>query len=64
MIGYLKPAMAGPQERALFRAYQCSLCHALGREFGFAYRIFAQPDLVFFNIFADLGTICWTTTMT
>jgi hypothetical protein len=54
MIGYLKPALAGPREQALFRAYQCSLCHTLGAEYGFAYRIFARPDLVFFNIFADL----------
>lgn len=54
MIGYLTPHNATAEEHALYRSYQCGLCHVLGEEYGFHYRIFAGPDLVFFNIFADL----------
>ena len=54
MIGYLQPAAPGPAERLLHRSYQCGLCHTLGAEYGFHYRVFASADLVFFNVFADL----------
>ena len=54
MIGYLQPDRPGASERWLHRSYQCGLCHTLGAEYGFHYRIFAGVDLVFFNVFADL----------
>lgn len=56
MIGYMVPPEPSASDRALFRGYQCGLCHVLGAEYGFAYRLFAGVDLVFFNIFLDLHT--------
>lgn len=53
MKGYLSPLAPGPEERALFRSYQCGLCHAMESEFGFRYRLFAQPDVVFLNVLLD-----------
>ena len=54
MIGYMKPLGPSHAEQRLFRAYQCALCHTLGEEYGLAYRMFAGPDLVLFNVYADL----------
>lgn len=53
MIGYLQPVSKSPAITGLYRSYQCGLCHTLSAEYGFHYRIFAQPDLVFYNVFLD-----------
>ncbi|MBN2360482.1 MAG: hypothetical protein JXR83_13590 [Deltaproteobacteria bacterium] len=64
MIGYLRPARATPRQRCLVGGYHCALCHELGAAYGFNYRLFARPDLVFYNIFLDaaagqLAPLCW-----
>lgn len=53
MIGYLQPVSSSPAIQGIYRSYQCGLCHTLSAEYGFHYRIFAQPDLVFYNVFLD-----------
>jgi hypothetical protein len=54
MMGYLKPLTPDAGVRALYRSYQCGLCHTLGAEYGLVWRLAAGPDLVFYNIFLDL----------
>ena len=54
MIGYLEPAERSASDKRIHRSYQCSLCHELGANYGFAYRLFATNDLVFLNVFADM----------
>jgi len=51
--GYLKPLARGHHQRELTRTYMCGLCHLFGEHYGFIYRLFAQPDLVFLNVFLD-----------
>lgn len=53
MIGYLRPAAPTAPQRCVFSSYQCALCHELGRAYGPGYRLFARPDLVFFNVLLD-----------
>ena len=53
MIGYLKPLSSKAEHKHTFRAYQCGLCHHIGETYGFKYRIFAGPDMVFYNVFLD-----------
>jgi hypothetical protein len=53
VIGYLRPVFATPAIRDRYRSYQCGLCHTIGAEYGFRYRVFAGPDLVFYNVFLD-----------
>ncbi len=53
MQGYLKPLARGHHQRELTRTYMCGLCHLFGEHYGFIYRLFAQPDLVFLNVFLD-----------
>ena len=54
MMGYLMPQGGNAQDLALYRSYQCGLCATLQAEFGLVYRLFAKPDLVFYNIWLDL----------
>jgi Family of unknown function (DUF5685) len=54
MMGYLMPQGGNAQDLALYRSYQCGLCAVLQAEFGLVYRLFAKPDLVFYNIWLDL----------
>ncbi len=54
MIGYLAPYAPEDSQRRIYRSYQCGLCHTLGAEYGFHYRLFAGPDMVFLNVFYDL----------
>jgi hypothetical protein len=54
VIGYLEPAEQSASDKRVHRSYQCSLCHELGANYGFAYRLFATNDLVFLNVFADM----------
>lgn len=54
MIGYLEPAERSASDKRVHRSYQCSLCHELGANYGFVYRLFATNDLVFLNVFADM----------
>lgn len=53
MKGVLVPQQpsAGAQRR--YRSLQCTGCHALGDEYGLAYRLFAGPDLVVYHALAD-----------
>jgi hypothetical protein len=53
MIGYLSPSAPTTADRGVFRSYQCSLCHHLGREYGPFYRFFANADMVFLNAWRD-----------
>lgn len=54
MMGYLMPQGGNEQDLALYRSYQCGLCAALQADYGVAYRLFAKPDLVFYNIWLDI----------
>ncbi len=54
MMGYLMPQGGNARDLALYRSYQCGLCATLQAEFGLVYRLFAKPDLVFYNIWLDL----------
>jgi hypothetical protein len=53
MNGYLMPEGGGEAVKALYRSYQCGLCHLLESDYGFVYRMFATPDMVFLNVFWD-----------
>lgn len=53
MIGYLRPLGHDPEHRAVYASYQCGLCHHIGATYGFPYRLFAGPDLVFYNVWLD-----------
>jgi hypothetical protein len=53
MIGHLGPYGRNPSDQALFRSTQCGLCHHIGADYGFRYRLFATVDLVFFHILVD-----------
>lgn len=54
MIGFLRPVGADAAQRVAQSAALCGLCHHLGDHHGFVWRIFATPDLVFYNLFLDL----------
>lgn len=54
MMGWLRPHGPDRAHQALCGSYQCALCHHLGAEYGFAYRLLAGPDLVFYNLFLDM----------
>jgi hypothetical protein len=52
--GKLLPLRRNKATRGIYRAYQCGLCHHIGPGYGFRYRLFAGPDLVFYNLFLDV----------
>jgi hypothetical protein len=54
MNGKLLPTHLTRGSRGLYRAYQCGLCHFIGPEYALRYRLFAGPDLVFYNLFLDV----------
>ncbi|MFZ5476738.1 MAG: DUF5685 family protein [Myxococcota bacterium] len=55
MMGYLRPIGADAGHRALLAGYLCGLCHHVGETYGFAYRLFAGPDVAFYNLFLDVA---------
>lgn len=53
MIGYLQVSDPGHSDKKVFRSYQCGLCHCLGAEYGFVYRLFASVDMVAWAVLLD-----------
>jgi hypothetical protein len=56
MIGQLAPTHRDRSMQALFRSYQCGLCHHVGATYGPMYRLLAGVDMVFLDVFLDLWT--------
>lgn len=53
MKGTLVPQQPDAAAHRRYRSLQCTGCHALGADYGLAYRMFAGPDLVVFHALAD-----------
>lgn len=55
MLGYVRPDKneLKLKEIRVYQSYYCSLCHKLGKEFGFIYRMILSNDMTFLLICMD-----------
>ncbi len=51
MFGYLRPIKNEEHENYLFKAHYCSLCKAIGKEYGNGFRIALSYDVAFMSFF-------------